>query len=60
MRSNAKGVLTCRPAETLEDIIPRLGKVTGMPVIDAQGQVVGVISRKVGATLAQRSSAFLL
>jgi hypothetical protein len=85
MRSNARGVLSCVPSETLEvgadlftskslcstpvavclhnlglmlfagillgceqEIIPKLSKVTGLPVLNEQGFVVGVISRKVG------------
>ena len=47
MRSSAEGVLTCTPSESLEDIIPRLDKVTGMPVLGPDGKVIGVISRKV-------------
>ena len=50
MRSSAEGVFTCSPSESLEDIIPRLDKVTGMPVIGADGKVIGVISRKVRGT----------
>lgn len=41
-------MLVARPHETLEDIIPKLNIVTGLPVISADGQVVGVISRKAG------------
>ena len=48
MRSRAEGVLTCSPSDTLEGIIPSLNRVTGMPVIGADGKVIGVISRKVG------------
>ncbi len=48
MRSNARGVLTCTANETLEEVVPRLSKVTGLPVISQLGtHVVGVISRKV-------------
>ena len=50
MRSRAEGVLTCSPSDTLEGIIPSLNRVTGMPVIGADGKVIGVISRKVGLT----------
>ncbi|KAL6762097.1 hypothetical protein V8C86DRAFT_2525069 [Haematococcus lacustris] len=46
MRSNSRGLLTCLPQDTLEDVIPKLSKVTGLPVLSAQGLVVGVISRK--------------
>ena len=35
------------PEETLEDIIPKLSTVTGLPVVGPTGKVVGVISRKV-------------
>ena len=47
MRSQEAGVLTCSPSDTLEGIIPKLNKVTGMPVISEAGKVIGVISRKV-------------
>ncbi len=41
-------VLTAYPDETLQGIIPKLDKVSGLPVIDRlEGKVVGVISRKV-------------
>mmetsp|Transcript_21371 Transcript_21371/g.46741 ORF Transcript_21371/g.46741 Transcript_21371/m.46741 type:complete len:400 (+) Transcript_21371:151-1350(+) len=46
MRSSADGVLTCTPEEKLTDIIPKLNKVTGLPVLDKEGKVMGVISRK--------------
>jgi len=46
MRSTDRGLLSCLPSETLEAIIPRLSKVTGLPVLNEQGRVVGVISRK--------------
>jgi CBS domain-containing protein len=46
MRS-ADAVLTAKTNEALEDLIPRLNKVSGLPVVDATGKVVGVISRKV-------------
>jgi len=48
MRTNERGVLTCSPGDTLESIIPSLTQVTGMPVINDAGRLVGVISRKVG------------
>lgn len=40
-------VLTARPADKLQDIIPKLNKVSGLPVLDADERVVGVITRKV-------------
>jgi len=46
MRTNDRGVLTCSPGDTLEAIIPSLTQVTGMPVINDAGRLVGVISRK--------------
>lgn len=46
MRS-AETVLTAKTTERLEDIIPRLNKVSGLPVVDASNRVIGVISRKV-------------
>ena len=48
MRSSQKGetVLVATPGESLQAIIPRLSKVTGLPVVGATGKVVGVISRK--------------
>lgn len=46
MRDLAQGVLSCTPEETLKQTIPKLNKVTGMPVLNAEGKVVGVISRK--------------
>jgi hypothetical protein len=49
MRDLAQGVLSCTPEETLKQTIPKLNKVTGMPVLNAEGKVVGVISRKVRA-----------
>ncbi|KAG1675367.1 hypothetical protein FOA52_012286 [Chlamydomonas sp. UWO 241] len=39
-------VLTCSPGESLQAIIPRLDKVTGLPVISPEGRCIGVISRK--------------
>ncbi len=57
MISNARGVSSCGPDETLEAIIPKLSKFSGLPVIDASGQVVGVLSRKVcGAPAVWQSS----
>jgi hypothetical protein len=44
-------MLTARPADKLADIIPKLNKVSGLPVLDADGRVVGVITRKVRITL---------
>jgi len=41
-------VLTATPKQTLQAIIPLLARVTGLPVVDGTGRVVGVISRKVG------------
>ena len=47
MRASTAGpFLTATPGETLEEIIPKLSKVTGLPVLDAAGRVIGVISRK--------------
>lgn len=46
MRS-ASTVLTARTNERLDDLIPRLNKVSGLPVVDANNRVIGVISRKV-------------
>jgi CBS domain-containing protein len=46
MRS-ADTVLTAKTNDRLEDIIPALNKVSGLPVVDANGRVIGVISRKV-------------
>lgn len=43
-------VLVASPSETLDDIIPKLNKVTGLPVIDSDGACIGVISRKVRST----------
>lgn len=41
-------VFTSYPDETLQAVIPRLNRVTGLPVIDrTHGKVIGVISRKV-------------
>ncbi|GBG00293.1 thiol-disulfide oxidoreductase [Raphidocelis subcapitata] len=44
--SHGESVLSATPGETLQAIIPRLKKVTGLPVVGATGKVVGVISRK--------------
>jgi hypothetical protein len=33
--------------DCVQEIIPKLSKVTGLPVLNEQGFVVGVISRKV-------------
>lgn len=46
MRS-ADTVLTAKTNQTLQDIIPMLNKVSGLPVVDASDRVIGVISRKV-------------
>ena len=46
MRS-AETVLTAKTNERLEDLIPRLNRVSGLPVVDANSRVIGVISRKV-------------
>lgn len=46
MRS-ADTVLTAKTNQTLQDIIPMLNKVSGLPVVDANDRVIGVISRKV-------------
>jgi len=46
MRTSESGVLSAKPTEKLESLIPRLNKVSGLPVLDADGKVVGVISRK--------------
>eukprot|EP00775_Hariotina_reticulata_P007157 gene7157-7372_t len=42
----ASTVLTAKTNEKLEDLIPRLNKVSGLPVVDANNRVIGVISRK--------------
>jgi CBS-domain-containing membrane protein len=49
MRTSEAGVLSAKPTERLDSLIPRLNKVSGLPVLDADGKVVGVISRKVSA-----------
>ncbi|KAG2427665.1 hypothetical protein HXX76_012314 [Chlamydomonas incerta] len=46
MRKESQGILTTTPDVTLAAIIPKLNKVTGLPVLDGDGKVVGVISRK--------------
>jgi len=46
MRTTSERVLTTSPTATLEDIIPLLNKVTGIPVLAQDGRVMGVISRK--------------
>jgi CBS-domain-containing membrane protein len=46
MRS-ADTVLTAKTTERLEDLIPKLNKVSGLPVVDVNNRVIGVISRKV-------------
>lgn len=46
MRKASQGILTTTPEATLQAIIPLLNKVTGLPVLDSDGTVVGVISRK--------------
>jgi hypothetical protein len=48
MRS-ADAVLTAKTSQTLQDLIPLLNKVSGLPVVDANNRVIGVISRKVCA-----------
>ena len=45
-KSTAGPFLTASPDETLERVIEKLSKVTGMPVLDTAGRVIGVISRK--------------
>ena len=44
-------MLTAKTNEKLEDIIPRLNTVSGLPVVDANNRVIGVISRKVSFNL---------
>ncbi|GFR48728.1 hypothetical protein Agub_g10685 [Astrephomene gubernaculifera] len=46
MRKASQGLLTTTPDATLQAVIPLLNKVTGVPVMDGNGKVVGVISRK--------------
>lgn len=46
MRKSEEGILSVTPDQTLQDIIPVLNKVTGAPVLDKSGSVIGVISRK--------------
>jgi CBS domain-containing protein len=46
MRS-ADAVLTAKTTERLEDLIPKLNQVSGLPVVDVNNRVIGVISRKV-------------
>ncbi|GAX83680.1 hypothetical protein CEUSTIGMA_g11105.t1 [Chlamydomonas eustigma] len=46
MRTTSERVLTTSPSTTLEDIIPLLNEVTGLPVLGPEGRVMGVISRK--------------
>lgn len=43
----ADNVLIAKTTEKLEDIMPKLNKVSGLPVVDANNRVIGVISRKV-------------
>eukprot|EP00878_Enallax_costatus_P015201 GHUV01015914.1.p1 GENE.GHUV01015914.1~~GHUV01015914.1.p1 ORF type:complete len:314 (+),score=70.34 GHUV01015914.1:181-1122(+) len=42
----AETVLTAKTNERLEDLIPKLNRVSGLPVVDANNRVIGVISRK--------------
>lgn len=42
---------------SLQDLIPRLNKVSGLPVVDANNRVIGVISRKVGCGGRRRARA---
>ncbi|PNG99089.1 Inosine-5'-monophosphate dehydrogenase, partial [Tetrabaena socialis] len=46
MRTASQGIFTTSPDVTLQSIIPLLNKVTGLPVLDSEGVIVGVISRK--------------
>jgi hypothetical protein len=46
MRS-ADTVFTAKTTERLEDLIPKLNQVSGLPVVDVNNRVIGVISRKV-------------
>jgi CBS domain-containing protein len=46
MRS-ADTVFIAKTTERLEDLIPKLNKVSGLPVVDVNNRVIGVISRKV-------------
>jgi hypothetical protein len=43
MRKQSDGIFSTTPESTLVDIIPLLNKVTGLPVIDNNGVVMGVI-----------------
>lgn len=40
-------MLTAKTNDKLEDLITRLNTVSGLPVVDANNRVIGVISRKV-------------
>lgn len=59
--TQADGIMSTTPDATLLEIIPQLNKVTGLPVIDTKGVVIGVISRadiirvrKAGGLMADR------
>lgn len=61
MRKQADGIMSTTPDAALLDVIPLLNKVTGLPVIDDRGVVIGVISRvdiirvrKAGGLMADR------
>ncbi|WIA10512.1 hypothetical protein OEZ85_010701 [Tetradesmus obliquus] len=43
---SADAVLTAKTTERLEDLIPKLNKASGLPVVDVNNRVIGVISRK--------------
>lgn len=59
MRDAGRGLLSVMPNDTLESCIPKLSKVTGLPVLSETGKVVGVISRKASAATLSRSSFIL-
>lgn len=46
MRPIEAGILSVTPEQTLQETIAVLNKVTGAPVLDKTGKVIGVISRK--------------
>jgi hypothetical protein len=58
MRTTSERVLTTSPTATLEDIIPLLNKVTGIPVLAQDGRVMGVISRKVSWSAKSKDEEF--
>jgi len=39
-----KPVVTVRPEDTLESVLPHFAHFTGMPVVDEQGRCIGIIS----------------